>query len=182
MIPDKDKNKVIDFLINQLDSNDLDFPFYEIEKKYRISENNVINEILYDLSSQQIIKESGNTFQSGRLLSKGLGIKRNGGWLKHLEFHEKINEKNKLRDEFEIESLKYSIKFTKIQIRWFYVSLFVGFVGGLSGLIALILQLSQQNSNDHLTPSPTEKVELKVNSDTLTIIKLKGDTTHKISH
>ncbi len=180
MISKKEKNEIINFLIDKMDSVDLEFPFKEIEQMYRVTEYAVITEILKDLSNQSIIKESGNTFQSGCLLSKGLEIKRNGGWLKQVEFFEKGEENKKIREEVELENLRYAIKLSKLQINGFYVSLFVGFFGGLSGLIALILQLSDPKSDNSSSPTISEKIKLKSNFDSTTNkTKMAPDTIRK---
>jgi len=177
VIPTKERNEIIELLINKLSSSDTEFPYDEIRKKYNIKESTLIAEILRELSDQDIIKESGNTFHSGKLLSKGLEIKRNGGWLKALELDKSDEERKRTRDEAELENLRYSTKLSKIQIRWFNISLLIGFIGGLSGILALVLELQDQRPKDNQKQNSVEKVDtLKLSADTLSITDMNRDS------
>lgn len=181
MIPTKERNEIIELLINKLSSSDTEFPYDEIKKKYNINESTLIAEILRELSNQDIIKESGNTFHSGELLSKGLEIKRNGGWLKALELDKSDEERKRTRDEAELENLRYSTKLSKIQIRWFNISLLIGFIGGLSGILALALELQDQRPKNNLKQNSVEKVDIpKLSADTLSIKDMNRDSLKNI--
>jgi len=182
LISTDDRNEIIDLLIDKLSSSDSEFPYSEIEEKYNVRESIVVAEILKELSSQGIIKESGNTFHSGRLLARGLEIKRSGGWLKLLELSKKEEDKQRLREEVELENIRYSTKLSKIQIRWFNISLIIGFIGGVSGLLALFLELNGKMKTNDQEPKSIEKTKTTLATDSLhtsdiVYDSLKNDST-----
>ena len=167
MIPEKERNEIIDLLIEKLGSSDSEVPYSEIEKKYNINRTVLLNEILRELSNQGIIKESGNIFHEARLLAKGLEIKRSGGWLTKIEEENRKAENQRIRNAAELENLKFSTKLSKIQIRWFKISLIVGFIGGLSGILALILELNNQRKEENSKENPVKMENPKITVDTL---------------
>lgn len=168
MIPEKERNEIIDLLIEKLGSSYSEVPYSEIKQKYDVNRSILLNEILRDLSNQDVIQESGNIFQTAKLLPKGLEIKRNGGWLKKFEQAKRDNERQRVRDEAELENLRHSTKLSKIQIKWFHISLIVVFIGGLCGFLALSLELSSRGTADSLKQDSVEKSQnSKLATDTL---------------
>lgn len=69
MISNKDRDEIINIVIDKLDSSDIEFPYREISQRYGVNQATVVSEISKELSGKDILRETGNTFHSGRLFT-----------------------------------------------------------------------------------------------------------------
>jgi len=165
MLTNEQINIIKDLVINHLEvSYNIDIPEEEIINRTGIVDYSVIRvEVLLPLEKEEYIISSGSNFISAKLTEKGAEIKRKGGWISYLQELEKERlEENEKNNEYS-ENIRWNTKLTKKQVKNFRLSMFVGVVGGLCGLLALSLQIKEmiQDNNTINNNNAPQKILMK---------------------